>query len=193
MKREKLFCSLFVVLVCSMLTTEGLLVLQGRWREAIPLHLCSISAIAASMLARFRSLFLLDFLWYLGMPGAALALLFPAPASSLCQPLFNLSYFITHAMILLIPALRIRFGMHPRMGKTRWMMLVLACMAGIADAANRALGTDFLFLASPPPDTPLEAVFVLGKLPYRAALLMLMFLLSLMMETAAGKLWGETA
>ena len=63
MKGEKmLFRVLLVVLLCSMAVTEGLLLIQGRWQEAIPLHLCSVSAIAAACLACASNQFLLDFL-----------------------------------------------------------------------------------------------------------------------------------
>ncbi len=62
--------------------TTALLALQGRMREAVPLHLCSVSALAAAVLVVFTRAAFLDFLWLLGMPGAVLALVFPAPASS---------------------------------------------------------------------------------------------------------------
>lgn len=63
-----------VLLGASLGVTLALLLLEGRWQEAIPLHLCSLSALAAIWLAFSPRQPLLNFLWYLGMPGAALAL-----------------------------------------------------------------------------------------------------------------------
>ena len=57
------------LLLASMGVTLGLLLVQGRWREALPLHLCSVSALAAAALAFAGRTWLLDYLWYLGMPG----------------------------------------------------------------------------------------------------------------------------
>ena len=187
MKNEKLMMNvLCTVLLSSVILTEVLLVVQGRWREAIPLHLCSVSAIAALLFAFSFKQFFLDFLWYLGMPGAALALLFPAPASSIFQPLLNASYYVTHVLILLIPICRISLGMRPQKGKALQMMLLLLGLAVLAAAANKALGTDFLFLASPPAGSPLEAVFRFGDEMYLLTLFVLMLLCCMGMDAAAG-------
>lgn len=58
-----------VLLLLSMLVTTALLVVQGRWQEAVPLHLCSVSALLAAVLSFKKSPAILDFLWYLGMAG----------------------------------------------------------------------------------------------------------------------------
>lgn len=182
-----------IVLVCSMLVTEGLLVFQGRWREAIPLHLCSISAMAAVWFTFCSKQFLLDFLWYLGMPGAALALMFPALASSVFQPLMNVSYYMTHALILMIPLCRVVTGMLPQKGRTLQMLLLLLGLAGLAAVANSVLGTDFLFLASPPAGTPLETLFRFGYPLYLLTLFALMLICCMGMDAAAGYLHRKTA
>lgn len=180
-----LFQALFAVLVLSMSVTEVLLLIQGRWREAIPLHLCSLSAIIAAVLALKKRQFLLNFLWYLGMPGAALALVFPAPASSICQGLFNVSYAVTHGLILAIPCGRIALGMRPQTGQTVRMTLTLLGIAVPVYGVNRLLGTDFLFLSAPPAGTPLEIVFYLGYPVYLMALFALMLLCCMGMDRLA--------
>lgn len=182
---------LFVMIAFSMAVTESLLVVQGRWREAIPLHLCSLSAIAAAVLALWPGQVLLDFLWYLGMPGAALALLFPAPASSICQALLDASYYVTHTLILVIPLFRMALGMRPRAGGTAQMMLVLLAIGIAAYEANRMLGTDFLFLMAPPAGTPLEAVFALGYPLYLLSLFALMLLCCMGMDGLAGRIFKK--
>ena len=185
-KGKKLAGALGALLCVSLGATLALLVLEGRWREAIPLHLCSLSALSAIWLAFFPRQALLDFLWYLGMPGAALALLFPAPAVSGLQALLDASYVVTHALILVIPAVRMACGMRPQRGRSLAMMGTLLVIAAVAGAVNRMLGTDFLFLAAPPAGTPLEAVFDAGYAIYLAFLFSMMLALCLTMDALAG-------
>ena len=94
-----------LAMLASIVLTEALLGAQGRWAEALPLHLCSVASIMAVLVAWGARGFALDYLWYLGMPGATLALLFPAPAVSRWQGLFDASYYATHALIVVIPVL----------------------------------------------------------------------------------------
>ena len=150
------------VLAVSVAVTEGILLLEGRWQEAIPLHLCSVSAIAALALAWGTKGWALDFLWYLGMPGALLALLFPAPAVSRYQALLDLSYMATHALILVIPAYALRRGQRVRRGRIRHMLLTVHVLALAAVAANSILGTDYMFLMAPPYGTPLCVPYRMG-------------------------------
>ena len=187
-KRNRLSAVLGVLLGGSLSVTLLLLAMQGRWKEAIPLHLCSLSALSALLLAFFPRQALLNFLWYLGMPGAALALLFPAPAVSRLQALLDASYVITHALILVIPSTCIARGMRPQRGRSLAMMGVLLGIAAVADSVNRRLHTDFLFLAAPPAGTPLEAVFAAGRAGYLLFLFVMMLTLCLCMDALAGKI-----
>lgn len=150
------------MLAVSLAVTEGILLLEGRWQEAIPLHLCSVSAIVALALAWSAKNWTLDFLWYLGMPGALLALLFPAPAVSRYQALLDISYLATHALILAIPAYALRTGQRVRRGRIRHMLLAVHAMALVAFAVNSILGTDFMFLMAPPYGTPLCVPYRMG-------------------------------
>lgn len=168
--------------------TLALLVMEGRWQEALPLHLCSVSALAAIALAFTPRQTLLDVLWYGGIPGAALALLFPAPAASRFQGLLNASYVVTHMLILLTPLLRMAQGMRPRPGRSRHMLGGLLVLAALAGIANATWGTDFLFLAAPPYGTPLEAVFAHGYPLYLLSLLGLALGVCRAMDALASKL-----
>lgn len=184
---ERLRRGMAAVLGVSMAATALLLMLEGRWREVIPLHLCSVSALCALGLALRPRAVLLDFLWYLGMPGAALALLFPAPAVCRHQALLNASYTATHAMILIIPGVLMGLGMRPRRGRAPEMLLALQGLALCAAGVNSLLGTDFLFLAAPPAGTPLERVFALGYAPYLIVLEAMMLALCMAMDALAGR------
>lgn len=177
------------VLAVSLGVTLGVLALEGRIWEALPLHLCGISAVCAVVLALRPRAWLLDFLWYLGMPGALMALLFPAPAVSRYQLAMNASYAVTHAMILLIPGFLMVAGMRPAKGKALRMAMLLDVIALPVYAVNRALHTDFLFLMAPPAGTPLEYVFHLGYPAYLLALQLLMLLCCMGMDALAEALF----
>ena len=158
------------LLAVSLLTTEILLAAESRMAEMLPLHLCSVAAIVALHLAYAKRQAALDFLGYLGMPGALLALLFPAPAVSRCQGLLNASYMVTHALIIVIPAWRMCKGMRVREGQEMQMLLLLHGLALAAYTANLLLGTDYLFLVAPPAGTPLCIPYAYGRGWYLLAL-----------------------
>ena len=179
-----------VMILCSMAGTTLMLALQGRIREAVPLHLCSVSALAAAVLAFVSVPGIVDFLWLLGMPGAVLALVFPAPAVSRWQALFTAFYMLTHALIVLIGLSALTMGERPRAGRTPQVLIVLQALAVLAFLANHALGTDFLFLAAPPGGTPLEGIYRAGYGWYIAFLQGMMVLLALLMESAGKRLFG---
>ena len=180
-----------LLMLASTLLTEVILALQGRFAEAIPMHLCSIASIAAMLVSIGARGMSLDFLWYLGMPGAMLALLFPAPAMSRWQMLFNMSYVATHMLILIIPALAMLGGDWPRRGRALWMMLLLQIIAMVAGIINRALGTDFLFLSAPPAQTPLVSIYRQGYGVYLLVLEGLMFALVLLMQAIRARIGPE--
>ena len=171
-----------VMILCSMAGTTIMLALQGRIREAVPLHLCSVSALAAAALV--------DFLCLLGMPGAVLALVFPTPAVSRWQTAFTACYVLTHALIVLIGLSALTMGERPRVGRAPQVLLALQALAVAAFFANRALGTDFLFLAAPPVRTPLEGIYRLSYGAYIAFLQGMMALLAWGMDAAGRRLFG---
>ena len=154
------------MILCSMACTTVMLAVQGRIREAIPLHLCSVSALAAAVLAFMPVQPIVDYLWLLGMPGAILALMFPAPAVSRWQTLFTACYMLTHALIVLIGLSAMAMGECPRAGKAPMALIFLQALALTAFFVNRALGTDFLFLSAPPIGTPLVWIGSAGSVSY---------------------------
>lgn len=195
MRKMRRMEGLGVTLALSLCTTVALLILEGRPLDAIPLHLCSLSALAALFLPFGAHALLLDFLWYLGIPGALLALIFPAPALSRWQTLLNLSYTATHALIVILPCAAMVRGARPRRGRAPQMMILLQGLALLAFAVNRRLGTDFMFLMAPPAGTPLERVYAWGYFPYLLALEGIMLAVSVLMGAllAAAERTGSRA
>ena len=179
--------------LCASLGLTGiLLLLEGRGRDALPLHLCGLSALCAAAAAARPRAWMLDVLWYLGMPGALLALLFPAPAVARFQLGMNFSYAVTHLLILAVPAALMLQGMRPNRGKAPVMLLLLNLIALPVYGVNRLLGSDYLFLMAPPAGTPLEAAFSLGIPAYIIVLETVMLLGCMGMEKLAALLFRET-
>lgn len=124
------------------------------------------------------------------MPGAILALVFPAPAVSRWQTLFTACYMLTHALIVLIGLSAMAMGECPRAGKAPMALIFLQALALTAFFVNRALGTDFLFLSAPPIGTPLVWIGSAGYGAYIACLQGMMTLLCLAMDGAGRQLFG---
>ncbi len=183
---------LTAALAASLATTEALLAVEGEWKNALPLHLCGLSALAALAVALGARGWALDFLWYPGMPGALLALLFPAPAASRYQALLDASYVATHALILAVPLRALRLGARPRPGRAADMLLLMQGMALAAFFVNRALGTDYLFLMGPPPGTPLTRAYALGYPAYLLCLQALLLAACLLMQAVVRRLNAKT-
>ena len=82
-------------------------------------------------------------------------------------------------------------GERPRVGRAPQVLLALQALAVAAFFANRALGTDFLFLAAPPVRTPLEGIYRLSYGAYIAFLQGMMALLAWGMDAAGRRLFGR--
>lgn len=176
-----------LTLTGSLAATVAVFGAQGRWIEALPLHLCCVSAILAVVLALVPSDAILTFLWTLGAPGAALALLFPAPQEPAYQTAVNVTYFLTHALIIAITAMRLAEGMRP--GKAGAKCYALLQALGIAAfAVNQRFGTNYLFLAGPPAHTPLETLIRYGFLVYLLTLESVTLFFCAGMEWFAGRI-----
>ena len=82
-------------------------------------------------------------------------------------------------------------GERPRVGRAPQVLLALQALAVAAFFANRALGTDFLFLAAPPTGTPLEGIYRLSYGVYIAFLQGMMALLAWGMDAVGRRLFGR--
>lgn len=156
------------MILCSMACTTVMLAVQGRIREAIPLHLCSVSALAAAVLAFMPVQPIVDYLWLLGMPGAILALVVSRARR---QPLADALHGLLHAHARADCAHWPEHNGDGRMPARRKSadgadLFAGACFDGVL-CQSAALGTDFLFLSAPPIGTPLVWIGVRVRRVYR--------------------------
>ena len=123
--------------------------------EFLPLHLCGM-AIYISLFNVYRpGRVKRELLYSLCMPGAAVALIFPAWTS---YPLWNvatLQCFLIHALLFIYPILLLSSGeIHPEARNLPLCLLFLLAVCPPVYGINRLLGTDFMFINYPLPAQP---------------------------------------
>lgn len=166
------------IVLGAMAAQETILLLAGQltWATGLPLHLCSLMGLTVLPALVTRRETLLSALLYAGVPGAALALLFPAVADTPWPGLTRFFFLLMHAGIVLSPLLPTAAGWRPRpMGALRAGLFLLG--AGIAASiANALTGGNYLFLAGPVAGTPLVLLARQGRGAYRLLLAILAIL-----------------
>ena len=156
----------------AMAAQEGVLLASGmlNWRTGLPLHLCSMMGVLSlPMLVSGRR-----FLWhlsvYLGLPGAALALLFPAVLPTPWPRLTELSFYALHAGLTLAPLLPLCLGRRPSPVGALTSGGFLLVIGLVVIALNDRLGSNYLFVSWAVPGTPLDRLARWGLTGYRLSL-----------------------
>ena len=125
--------------------------------DYLPLHLCSINIFLIALHAWRRPKLLDTFLYFVCLPAACAALLFPtwAPLPPLNFMVFH--SFTVHFLLALYPlALTLRGDMDPQPRAFPRCFALLAAMAVPIWFFNRAFGTNFMFLMRAGEGNPLK-------------------------------------
>lgn len=173
-----------------MAVQETLLLLDGKLtlQSGLPLHLCSALGMMTLPMLCTGNRFLWHTALYLGMPGAVLALLFPAVAASPWQEWMNLAFFGMHCLLVLAPLLPLSLGWRPEPSGALHALAFILLLGAVDLSVNAALNSNYLFLSLPARGTPLALLSGGGLWAYRAALLGLCAV-ALTAEAAAVFLW----
>ena len=173
-----------------MAAQETLLLLDGKLtlQSGLPLHLCSALGVTALPMLLTGNRFLWHSALYLGMPGAVLALLFPAVAASPWQEWMNLAFFGMHCLLALAPLLPLSLGKRPEPSGALHALAFITLLGAVDLCVNALLNSNYLFLSLPAHGTPLALLAGGGVWAYRAALLGLCTI-ALTVEAAAAFLW----
>lgn len=176
-------------ILAAMAVQELILLRAGllTWQNGLPLHLCSLMGLLALPTLLTRRPLLLNASLFAGVPGALLALLFPAVLHTPWPRLTALAFHTLHAGLVCVPLLPMALGWCPSEhgAADAWGFLLLA--AAGAGLANRFTGGNYLFLAGPVDGTPLMLLARWGGTVYR---LLLIALASLVL---AGEAWALRA
>lgn len=159
----------------AMLVQEWTLWRSGMlaWSTGLPLHLCSAMGVLTLPMLLTESSFLWHAALYAGMPGAMMALLFPAVAGTAFPWLTRCAFCTMHALILLSPLLPLGLGRKPKPSGALQAGSFLVMLGSAAMMANRLSGGNYLFLAGAIPGTPLMLLAQGGIWRYRAGLALL--------------------
>lgn len=127
---------------------------MGTWN--LPLHLCGISILLIAFDLIKQTKTVRNFLYYIGIPGAMLAIIFPNWTVLPCMNFFNIHSFVVHALIVLYPLILVTSGEIKPTIKS--MPLCVALLVGLAIPiyfVNLWLDTNFMFLMNPETGNPL--------------------------------------
>lgn len=176
----------------AMLCQEAVLLLSGslHWQTGLPLHLCSLAGVLTLPMLLTGSSVLWHFALCLGLPGAVLALIYPAIPQTAHPMLARASFCLLHAGLVIAPMLPFALGRRPTLRGAGEAWLALMVLGAAAMAVNGLLGSNYLFLRAPVPGTPLEWLARGGLGRYRLRLASASALLLLVEGLLARKLWG---
>ncbi len=123
--------------------------------EFLPLHLCGM-AIYISLLNAYRpGKVSRELLFSLCMPGAVMALVFPAWTFYPVWNIATLQCFLIHALLFIYPVMLVAGGdLHPNARNLPYCLLFLLAVCPAVALVNRALGTNFMFISTPPAAQP---------------------------------------
>lgn len=177
-RRRLTACLLAAGLVLSMAAQLWLLHLDGLLsvQTGLPLHLCGFSALACVLLCFRFSKRLYHFLLLLGVPGAALALVFPAVTTCSRPFLMRVAFLRLHALIIAV-AVFFAAQKKPLPAEPQETFLLGNGLMLFAAVTNRLTGSNYLFLRAAPAGTPLAMMIVHGYPLYIAGLELLCMLL----------------
>lgn len=160
------------LLGASMACTITLVILDGKdlLRTLLPLHLCSLSAFIAlfGLLTDSRGFY--HFGWYLGMPGAFLALIFPAVEPSSWPLAMTTTFMLTHALVAFYPLLMLAQGKAPAPAAAGGVLLMGNVFLLVVYVVDKLLNANYMFLLWAPTGTPLAWMAGLGRPGYFACL-----------------------
>jgi len=166
---------LALVIYGSMAVQEGVLFLscQLTWDTALPLHLCSLMGALSLPMLLTRHPLLLNASLFAGVPGALLALIFPAVLETRFPRVTEAAFFALHAALVCAPLLPMAAGWRPRPSGAAMAFLLLLMAGAAAQLANDLTGSNYLFLAGPVDGTPLMWLSRWGLPVYRLLLALL--------------------
>lgn len=113
----------------------------------IPFHLCGINVLLITFCILKRNKTVENFLYYIGIPGAMLALLTPDWVNMPCLNYFHIHSFLIHIFLVLYPFILVASGdLKPDLKSMPKCILLLIGFAIPALILNLIFNTNFMFL-----------------------------------------------
>ena len=122
----------------------------------LPFHLCGINILLIGFDMIKQTKTVRNFLYYIGIPGAMLALIFPNWTVLPCMNFFNIHSFVIHQLLVMYPMLLVTSGeVKPDIKTMPKCLLLLVGLAIPVYILNLIFDTNFMFLMSPETGNPL--------------------------------------
>ena len=123
----------------------------------LPFHLCGINILLIGFDLIKQTKTVRNFLYYIGIPGAMLALLFPNWTVLPCMNFFHIHSFTIHLLLVMYPVILVTSGeVKPNIKTMPKCILLLIGLAIPIYFINLIFDTNFMFLMSPDTGNPLE-------------------------------------
>ena len=167
-RRRALRLSLAIGNVALSLLRGAVLMAMGEFGiERLPLHLCGMAVYFCFFHSLHPGALISQFLLAFCMPGALAALLFPDWVGYPPWGFISVCNFSIHALIVIYVLMQLAGGDIRRRARLLpaclGMMLLLAAPVYVF---NSLMGTNYMFLSYPAPDSPLELFSFLGRPAY---------------------------
>jgi len=121
-----------------------------------PFHLCGINILLIAFDLIKQTKIVRNFLYYIGIPGAMLALLFPNWTVLPCMNFFHIHSFTIHALLVMYPVILVANGdIKPTIKDMPKCIALLVGMAIPIYFINLIFDTNFMFLMNPETGNPL--------------------------------------
>ena len=121
-----------------------------------PFHLCGINILLIAFDLIKQTKIVRNFLYYIGIPGATLALLFPNWTALPCMNFFHIHSFTIHALLVMYPVILVTRGdIKPTIKDMPKCVALLIGMAIPIYFINLIFDTNFMFLMNPETGNPL--------------------------------------
>lgn len=147
------------LITCLLIAAEKvLLALTGHLNvESLPLHLCELAPFLYLLFSWRNWDWLGQVIYTLCLPGALAALLFPDWSAYPQWNFMNLNSFLVHALLILFPILQLAaHTIRPRLSAIWKPLLFLLFVAPPIWFFNQAYGTNYFFLNTGSPHSPLS-------------------------------------
>ena len=157
-KRKRLLRVLGIYIFSQEMVKNLVLILMGEFSWGyLPFHLCGINILLITFDTFKQTKTVRTFLYYIAIPGAALALLFPNWTNMPVWNFFHIHSFTIHILLVLYPLLLVTTGQVATdlLSALKGVGLLVA-MAIPVYGLNLLWDTNFMFLMHPDSGNPLE-------------------------------------
>lgn len=153
--------------------------------KLLPLHLCAMQMFLLPIAAFTRRPILREFVFFTSTIGGALAILSPMGVAD-TYPLFHyqtLQTFALHSLLIFVPlAMLLYQGLQPKLKNFPKLILIFVLLMLPAAAVDVIWGENYMFLNTPPVNTPLETIYnAYGRGAYLIAFFLILCLICVLL------------